>query len=82
MNNVIPFRGRVTAATPPVRGAVILAFQAGARAVASDATRPGLSASWHQNPDTGRLECRWSLSNSRDEAKASESLCPRCACMR
>ncbi|MGO4337207.1 hypothetical protein AB4037_20060 [Labrys sp. KB_33_2] len=101
MNNVIPFRGRISAATPHVRGAVILAFQAKARAVAPGASfkeldasfrsgrmekrpgaiRSGLLASWHLNPDTGRLECRWSLSGAGEETDASQSLCSKCAGM-
>ncbi|MDT3380582.1 hypothetical protein RNI52_24875 [Labrys neptuniae] len=99
MNNVIPFRGRVTAVTPPVRGVVILAFRAKARTTAPDASltpsdasfrsdrmerQPGtirgcLRAAWHLNPDTGRLECRWRLSDAGEETDAFYPPCSKCA---
>jgi len=99
MNNVIPFRGRITAATLPVCGAIVLAFRAKARATASGASikasdapvrsdrieehsgaiRGGLRASWHLNPDTARLECRWSLPGSGEELDASHPPCSKCA---
>lgn len=99
MNNIIPFRGRVSAATPHACGAVILAFQAKGPAIVTgasfkgldvsfqsgrmekrpDAIRGGLLASWHLNPDTGRLECRWSLSGAGEETDASQPLCSKCA---
>ncbi|MDQ0468115.1 hypothetical protein [Labrys wisconsinensis] len=64
MNNVIPFRGRTTAAA--VRTSSCPTVAAPVRA--QPARRPVLVAVWRPNPISGRPECRWICEPRADDA--------------